>query len=83
MEQVGEQFHGLTLLSHCGGGAYGEVWYCQDISGKKLALKIISKQKLGGQWKKELKGVQNYRKITENQLGLLPIFHVGEDDETF
>ena len=83
MEQVGEQFHGLTLLSHCGGGAYGEVWYCQDISGKKLALKIISKKKLGNQWKKELKGVQNYRKITENQLGLLQIFHVGEDDETF
>ena len=83
MKQAGDVFYGLTLLSHCGGGAFGDVWYCQDISGKNLALKIISKKKLGEQWKKELKGVQNYRGITENHPGLLQIFHVGEDEETF
>ena len=30
-----------------------------------------------------MKGVQNYRVITEKQPGLLPIYHVGEDEETF
>ena len=82
-DEPNKKFHSFTLLTHCGGGAYGDVWYCQDISGKKLALKIVSKQKIGEQWERELKGVQNYRVITENQPGLLPIYHVGEDDETF
>ena len=78
-----KEFHSFTLLAHCGGGAYGDVWYCRDISGKKLALKIVSKKRLGDQWERELKGVQNYRVITEKQPGLLPIYHVGEDEETF
>jgi serine/threonine protein kinase len=51
-----KEFHGFTLLTHCGGGAFGDVWYCQDMSGKKLALKIISKKHLGDQLKRELKG---------------------------
>jgi len=83
MEQSGKQLYGLNLISRCGGGAFGDVWYCQDASGKKLALKIISKIRLGDQWKKELKGVKNYRKITENHPELLQIFHVGEDGEYF
>ena len=43
-------FHGLNLLTHCGGGAYGDVHYCEDISGKKMAVKIVSKKKLGDSW---------------------------------
>ena len=49
-------FHGLKLLTHCGGGAFGEVWYCEDISGRKLAVKILSKKKLGADWERELRG---------------------------
>lgn len=76
-------FHGLKLLTHCGGGAFGEVWYCEDISGRKLAVKILSKKKLGADWERELRGVINYRKITENTPDLLQIFHVEEDEEAF
>ena len=76
-------FHGLKLLISCGGGAYGDVYYCEDISGKKMAVKIVSKKKLGDSWERELRGVINYRKITENAPGLLQIFHVEEDDESF
>jgi len=76
-------FHGLKLIAHCGGGAFGDVYYCQDISGHKLAVKIISKIKLGDSWSRELKGVINYRKITENSPELLQIFHVEEDEEHF
>ena len=76
-------FHGLKLLTHCGGGAYGDVYYCEDITGKKMAVKIVSKKKLGDSWERELRGVINYRKITENAPGLLQIFHVEEDEESF
>ena len=76
-------YHGLKLLTHCGGGAYGDVYYCEDISGKKMAVKIVSKKKLGDSWERELRGVINYRKITENAPGLLQIFHVEEDEESF
>lgn len=78
-----EQFHGLKLLAHCGCGAFGDVWYCQDISGRKMAVKIVPKKKLGDSWSRELKGVINYRRITENSPELLQLFHVEEDEEHF
>lgn len=78
-----KQFHSLRLLHYCGGGAYGEVYFCRDISGRFMAVKIISKQKLGDGWERELKGVVNYRKITENAPDLLQIFHVEEDETSF
>ena len=81
--EIGTVYHGLRLSGYCGGGAYGDVYVCEDISGRKLAVKIISKVKLGDDWERELRGVSNYRKITENAPGLLQIFHVEEDAETF
>lgn len=80
MEKI---FHGLKLISLCGGGAYGEVWYCEDISGRLMAVKIISKRKIGPHWERELRGVRNYCRITENNPALLQIFHVEEDEEFF
>lgn len=62
MEIGSTEFHGLKLLAHCGGGAFGDVYYCRDISGQKMAVKIVSKKKLGDSWSRELKGVINYRK---------------------
>lgn len=79
----GSVYHGLHLLTLCGGGAYGEVYYCRDISGRFLAVKIISKKKLGTDWERELKGVRNYRCITENNPLLLQIYHVEEDEDSF
>ena len=62
---AGSVYHDLTLLQLCGSGAFGEVWLCRDISRKKLAVKIISKARLGEFWRRELQGVINYRAITE------------------
>ena len=81
--EIGTVYHGLRLTACCGGGAYGEVYVCEDISGRKLAVKIISKIKLGDDWERELRGVSNYRKITEDAPELLQIYHVEEDAETF
>ncbi len=81
--ETGTVYHGLKLLAYCGGGAYGDVYTCEDISGRKLAVKIISKVRLGEDWERELRGVSNYRRITENTQTLLQIFHVEEDEDTF
>ena len=81
--EIGTIYHGLRLTAWCGGGAYGEVYVCTDISGRQLAVKIISKVKLGDDWERELRGVVNYRRITENVSGLLQIYHVEEDADTF
>ena len=78
-----EEFHGIKLLTLCGGGAYGDVYYASDISGKKIAIKIISKKKLGHSWERELKGVINYRQATLAVPELLQIFHVAETDDNF
>ena len=80
---AGSVYHDLTLLQLCGSGAFGEVWLCRDISRKKLAVKIISKGRLGEFWRRELQGVINYRTITEQTSGLLQIYHVGEDEDLF
>ncbi len=83
MLQEGQRFHDLTVVRHCGGGAYGDVYYCRDISGKSLSLKVVSKLRIGSEWQRELKGITNYRKLSEETPGLLRIYHVGEDDESF
>ena len=75
--------YGLHVLSHCGAGAYGDVYYCQDVSGKRVALKVISKIRLGSGWERELKGITNYRRLTEGSPFLMNIFHVGEDETSF
>ena len=75
--------YGLQVLSHCGSGAYGEVYYCQDASGKRVALKVISKGKIGSGWERELKGITNYRRLAEDSPLLLNLFHVGEDESSF
>ena len=75
--------YGLQVLARCGSGAYGEVFYCQDASGKRVALKVISKAKVGSGWERELKGITNYRRLAEHNPLLLNIFHVGEDDASF
>ena len=80
---VGDSYHGLKLLAYCGGGAYGEVFYCEDLTHKKMAVKIISKQRIGPHWRRELKGITNYRRLTLDAPNLLRIYQVEEDEENF
>ena len=78
-----DKFHGMTVLASCGRGGFGEVRYCEEISGRRVAVKIVSKNTLGGEWQRELQGVKNYRRITAGVPELLEIFHVEDDDECF
>ena len=77
------QLYGLTVLEKCGRGAFGEVFYCQEATGKKVALKVVSKMAIGTSWERELRGITNYRRLLENTPGLLQIYHVGEDNDSF
>ncbi|MGN0878143.1 MAG: protein kinase [Oligosphaeraceae bacterium] len=83
MQKNETNLYGLKVLTHCGSGAYGDVYYCQDASGRHVALKVISKDKVGSGWERELKGITNFRNLTENSSLLLRIFHVGEDESNF
>ena len=76
-------FHGMKVLASCGRGGFGEVCYCEEISGRRVALKVVSKNTLGGEWQRELQGVRNYSRITDEAPELLKIFHVEEDGECF
>ena len=79
----GAVFDGLEILGLCGGGAYGDVWLCRDKAQRKLALKVVWKKRIGGDWARELKGVTDYCAITATSPHLLRILHVGEDEECF
>lgn len=83
MLQPGQTAYNLTILRHCGGGAYGDVYYCHDITSKKLALKVVLKSRIGSGWERELKGITHYRSVTEDMSGLLKIYSVGEDEDVF
>ena len=83
MATTEKTFHGLKLLARCGGGAYGDVYYCEDVSGERMTLKVIDKKRLGAAWERELQGVKNYRRITGGAPNLLRILLVGEDEESF
>ncbi|MBQ7693577.1 MAG: protein kinase [Lentisphaeria bacterium] len=78
-----DDFHGMKVLASCGRGGFGEVCYCEEISGRRVAVKIVSKNTLGGEWQRELQGVRNYSRITDEAPELLKIFHVEEDEECF
>ena len=83
MTEYDNTFHGLRIICRCGSGGFGEVFFVEDISCKKMALKVVPKSALGDDWERELRGVINYRKITESHPELLQIFHVQDDDDSF
>ena len=73
-----DDFHGMKVLAVCGRGGFGEVSYCEEISGRRVALKVVYKNTLGGEWQRELQGVRNYSRITDEAPELLKIFHVED-----
>ena len=42
-----DAFHGLRIICRCGAGGFGEVFFVEDISCKKMALKVVPKSALG------------------------------------
>lgn len=73
---------GYTPICLCGQGAYGQVWLVKDFSNRQLALKVVSKRALGGDWKREYNGLVTYRQKVKNHPNLIEIYHI-EDRESF
>ena len=40
---MNDTFHGLRIICRCGSGGFGEVFFVEDISCKKMALKVVPK----------------------------------------
>jgi len=78
-----QQFHDFRLLEFCGRGTFGEVWRAVDISGKIIAIKIISKELLPNVWQREFNGIKNYRKVIGYHPNLIQIYHIGEAAKYF
>lgn len=78
-----QRFHDYILRDFCGCGAYGEVWQAEDISGRRLAIKIVSKKIYGSGWTREFNGIKNYCRLISSHPNLIQIMHVGEDDQYF
>jgi serine/threonine protein kinase len=79
----GQHFHDYILRDFCGCGAYGEVWQAEDISGRRLAIKIVSKKMYGDGWQREFNGTKNYCQAISSHPNLIQVMHVGEDDKYF
>lgn len=78
-----DNFHGCRLIQSCGSGAYGEVWMAEEkLTGKRIAIKIISKDD-AGRWRDELAGLRNYRQVISSHPNLLEIYHVEENETYF
>ncbi len=80
MLKSGDEFHGFTVQQFCGRGGFGEVYLVRDITGKQLALKIISRERGLENFEQEFTGLCNYRRIIENHPHLLQILHVAQDE---
>lgn len=77
---AGMRIGDYELMEAAGKGAYGEVWVASDLTGKKVALKLVSSQLIGKSWERERAGLTRYRRLAPVQVNLLPIFHIGEHE---
>ncbi len=71
------------LLQRCGQGAFGEVWVAEDLTRKKIALKIVWKSSENGEWEKEFRGLSYYQNKVPKHPNLVEIYHIGEEQDFF
>ena len=81
--EVDEVFANYTIVQYCGCGAYGEVYLAEDISHKRVALKVIPIASGSEVWKMELIGLRHYRQAIEDHSNLIEVLHVGETENFF
>jgi serine/threonine protein kinase len=74
---------GHELLRSIGHGAYGEVWLARDEIGAFHAVKVIYKRTFADRnpFEREYRGILQYTPISRTHHGLVPILHVGRENE--
>jgi CHASE2 domain-containing sensor protein len=79
-----ERFPGYTTVGEpLGEGAYGKVWLARNATGQWQALKEIERAKFEdpGSYEREFRGIQSYKPVSHQHLGLLHIDHVNRNDQ--
>ena len=81
--EVAPLIGGHELLRLIGQGAYGEVWLGRDELGVFHAVKIIYKRTFADRspFEREYRGILQYTPISRTHHGLVPILHVGRENE--
>lgn len=75
---------GFELLSPCGRGGSGTVWWAIDAEGTNRAVKVIPLSGRGaGFARQEREALSRYRAAAHNEKHLIDIIHVGETPEYF
>jgi len=71
------------LLRRIGKGGYGEVWLARALTGEYRALKIVQRARFDEDkhYEREFNGIQAYSPVSRSHPGLIPVYHVGRDDE--
>lgn len=71
------------LISPIGHGAYGEVWLARGEIGVYHAVKIVHKRTFSDRspFEREYRGILQYTPISRTHHGLVPILHVGRNND--
>src|ERR1051326_7075015 len=82
-----------TLIAQIGRGSFGTVYLAESLLGKRCAVKVLIKPRVGelhvargaSQYdpQKELTGIRNYQKIATGHPNLVQVLHVGETEDCF
>ena len=80
----GPQIPDHNLLHVVGRGAYGEVWIAAStFAGSFRAIKIVRRKSFrqARPYERELDGIRRFEPVSRAHPGLVPILHVGTNDE--
>ena len=78
--EIGNKIGGYELLKSCGKGTFGEVFLASDLTGRRVALKVIKTGAYSAD--RELKALRDYIKCIPNEF-LMSILHAEQQDGFF
>lgn len=73
----GDVFAGCRIISLCGSGGTGVVYFARDALDRQVALKIVAMCDS----RRELEGIRRYSRIAEGNPHLIRIYHAGIEND--
>ena len=73
------------MLRSIGQGSFGEVWLARNIMGELRAVKVVRSRipEEGSRlYEREWDGIRRYEPVSRSHESLMPILHVGRNDDT-